>query len=676
MFQHALNHLHQGVAAPIPLDRNSFKVAPGQTRVYCFRLSFPDEVPESVSLSLACFLDNGYRFSVPFTAKFNHKAIHEPHRVTHLHPGGIVSYAILRAPSEKASSASTQGRAPVLLQLHGAGVEAESDMVAHSLDSLPDLCAFVLFPTGVTPWSGDDWHSWGFADVEAAIANIPKWIERTQYGLTDVDTTCWIVSGHSNGGQGTWYALTHRPDNVIGAAPVSGYLSIQSYVPQTFWRPMDPRRRALLEAATNSSRHELLADNCDGIKIEQQHGQNDDNVPPYESRLMAQLLSETTSTGSAFNELPERGHWFDGVMTTPKLGIFYQQMCEEYQRQENRPLLSADATESRNWSVIVGNPADTGPKNGVKLLRVVDPASLGRIHVRRRGECWELSTRNLLAFSIKATSSLDNEPEARSISVDGQPFCVAGKRPIDVMFWKSIQGHWKRCTGNHMGIELCDEFLEELGSRHPGLEGVHPPLRTEKHLGGINAVLRTGGAFRVRHYGSGPFNTFDIALEISRNLQQYYRADSFIEDAETQPSALGDASNVTISIMVARVPDSSAAPFRFPIEIVDEKGRCGIAIRAAGTQHETSVVASQGITGAIFVRPLPSSATQLELVVWGATVEDAAWAARLIPTLTGVGQPDFVLFDQRIRWMGPQAAAMGFFDTFWNITPSSVLELW
>ena len=28
-------------------------------------------------------------------------------------------------------------------------------------------------------------------------------------------------------GQGVWYALTHRPDKIIGASPVSGYSSIQ-----------------------------------------------------------------------------------------------------------------------------------------------------------------------------------------------------------------------------------------------------------------------------------------------------------------------------------------------------------------------------------------------------------------------------------------------------------------
>lgn len=32
-------------------------------------------------------------------------------------------------------------------------------------------------------------------------------------------------------GQGSWYALTHRPDKIIATAPLSGYSSIQSKLP-------------------------------------------------------------------------------------------------------------------------------------------------------------------------------------------------------------------------------------------------------------------------------------------------------------------------------------------------------------------------------------------------------------------------------------------------------------
>jgi predicted peptidase len=169
-----------------------------------------------------------------FNLLFNRRRLSEPHKVTHLHPSGIVSYSILRPPSLNAVGHSSTSKLPILLQLHGAGVEASWDMVSQSLNCMPDLRAWVVFPTGVTPWSADDWHAWGFADIQAAIDNIPSWIKNHKFGFIGVDTNCWIVSGHSNGGQGTWYTLTHHPDRVLGAAPVSGYLSIQQYVPYTY----------------------------------------------------------------------------------------------------------------------------------------------------------------------------------------------------------------------------------------------------------------------------------------------------------------------------------------------------------------------------------------------------------------------------------------------------------
>lgn len=47
---------------------------------------------------------------------------------------------------------------PILLNLHGAGLEADDDQVCHMLDPVTSLVAWVVFPTGGTPWSGDDWR--------------------------------------------------------------------------------------------------------------------------------------------------------------------------------------------------------------------------------------------------------------------------------------------------------------------------------------------------------------------------------------------------------------------------------------------------------------------------------------------------------------------------------------
>ena len=45
--------------------------------------------------------------------------------------------------------------------------------------------------------------------------------------------------------EGVWYATTHHPDRIIAAAAISGYMSIQSYVPFQMWHECDPRRKAV-----------------------------------------------------------------------------------------------------------------------------------------------------------------------------------------------------------------------------------------------------------------------------------------------------------------------------------------------------------------------------------------------------------------------------------------------
>jgi hypothetical protein len=43
--------------------------------------------------------------------------------------------------------------------------------------------------------------------------------------------------------------------------------------------------------------------------------------------------------------------------------------------------------------------------------------------------------------------------------------------------------------------------------------------------------------------------------------------------------------------------------------------------------------------------------------------------------MTGVGQPDFVVFGESAKWRGIEGVlAMGFFDSNWAITASSIVE--
>lgn len=579
---------------------------------------------------------NGGVFELPFSLKFLHLSKYHVHKVTHLHPAGIVSYAILRPPSPKATCASDQRSAPVLLQLHGAGLEADSYLVAHALDSLPDLCAWVLFPTGVTPWSADDWHTWGFVDVRAAISSIPDWIKATKWDGIGIDADKWLVSGHSNGGQGTTYTMTHWPDNVLGATPVSGYLSIPQYVPYAFWRPMEPKKRAIIDSSLNSWRLDLLMENAKCIPVHQQHGSADDNVPVYHSRLMYQSLEEAGSSTSNYTEISGAGHWFDGVMTTDSLREFYTTILD------NEP----NGVESDDdFSLVVANPADFGSKRGFRILQLKDPVQLGRMQVLNSDDGHTIiKTENVLQFSLDANCTY----LYRDTTVDDESIYITDlDSPEPIIFWQEreriMTKRWRSSIDNE------------------------PPkyLRTGRQLGGIDAILRTQGPFLINYLIP---EAATVAVQISRNLYTYFYADSEIFGTYPINLPAHTGNRITLAVGIAFPECRDPWPFAIRLSSADPY-RLSIRNHEGGWHH---ITASEGSLGAIWVEPM--SDERLQLMVWGADIEGLQQAARLVPTVTGVGVPDFVILDGKAKWKGADGVlAMGFFDSWWNVTAGSYI---
>ena len=177
----------------------------------------------------------------------------------------------------------------------------------------------------------------------------------------------------------------------------------------------------------------------------------------------------------------------------------------------------------------------------------------------------------------------------------------------------------------------------------------------------MTAILRTQGPFIIQHSGR---STSLIALQVSRNLHQYFYADAAI--------SLSNVSNTTgtgnlISIAIGANVPTGLHP-NFPIQL----GADGVSIRDFKGNVQ-NYAASTGALGAIFLRPLADE--RLELLVWGSNAEGLAQAARLVPMMTGVGQPDFVVLDESANWRGVEGAlALGFLDYQWEVTPSSVLS--
>jgi hypothetical protein len=172
-------------------------------------------------------------------------------------------------------------------------------------------------------------------------------------------------------------------------------------------------------------------------------------------------------------------------------------------------------------------------------------------------------------------------------------------------------------------------------------------------------MLRTNGSFRIVYEGPG---TFDTAVQISRNLQQYFSADAEIVDG-TLPSENITGNIIRVSIS-SSVPDGQHK--NFPIRI--EKSQLLLRTKNG---HFKEQHRSEENLGALFVRP--ASTGSLELVVWGRTSLGLSMAARLTPLTTGIGQPDFVISEANSRWKGVEGTSVGFFDAYWNISASSVI---
>ena len=133
---------------------------PGQSRPLPFLLSLLDPLHQRLTLRIIYSYKNAQDISISTASqKFRRLTILEPHKITILHAAGVVSHAILRPPSKNVvHDVGLDGTLPVLLNLHGAGLEVDSHQVRHMLDDLPDLRAWVIYPSGGTLWSGDDWR--------------------------------------------------------------------------------------------------------------------------------------------------------------------------------------------------------------------------------------------------------------------------------------------------------------------------------------------------------------------------------------------------------------------------------------------------------------------------------------------------------------------------------------
>lgn len=401
-------------------------------------------------------------------------------------------------------------------------------------------------------------------------------------------------------------------------------------MPYQMWAEASPEITMLLQNSTRSFRHELLVANFKGIPVMQQHGSADNNVPAFHSRRMNQLISQTNGKyNHQYVELKGKSHWFDGVMTTVPLLRFYDILGRE-----------ADwAKLPQDFTIMIANPADMGARGGLLVDQLSSPDQLGRIEVKRcpLSAAWVLRTSNVLRFHFTATQKSDILPHKLVIDQSSLELPL-GEKKFACWLVRSEQGFW------HVSHDR--QWLTE--QRHGA------------QLGPLDSILRSAGRFLIRTSAS----VSDVAVQIARNLFQYFAADSEIIDLS---APVGSQSGNVISVTLG----SDSLMLGSHSESIGLDDSVGLYIRRRGGIKK--VFPFEVGMGAIFLRPLLDE--RLELVVWGFDKQGLRRAARLMPMLTGVGQPDFVVIGRRCAWEGAAGVlAMGSFDNFWRVSDASFIS--
>lgn len=180
----------------------------------------------------------------------------------------------------------------------------------------------------------------------------------------------------------------------------------------------------------------------------------------------------------------------------------------------------------------------------------------------------------------------------------------------------------------------------------------------------MEAILRSKGVFQVRYLSP---SEFPIALQISRNLLQYFGADSeIIQGTADDPGS--SASGASIQIWKGLKANAWFGASDRNSHIT--AGTQGIRMRRKDSGH-CVIQAADGL-GAIFLGPGANGTVILR--IWGWDHAGLCQAARLVPMLTGTGQPDFIVVGRECLWKGAAGVrALGFYDSDWEISSTSYL---
>jgi dienelactone hydrolase len=311
--------------------------------------------------------------------------------------GSIQYYAV--APAQP--SPSDPPAKALFLSVHGAGVEATGQAAAYASKTWGTLVA----PTNRRNY-GFDWEDWGRHDAMEVLN-----LATARY---QPDPQQIYLTGHSMGGHGAWQLGVTYPDRFAAIGPSAGWISFLSYGGAERQTNGDAIQQ-LVQRASNPGDTLGLVSNCLHFGVYILHGDNDDNVPVREARVMRDRLS-TFDHDFMYHEQPGAGHWWGNLCVDwpPMFDLFARHKIPRDQSlcDINFSTMNPGVSASSHWVSIEAQ------QHALNKSSVV-------IHYDPMHRTFEAATENVARLALRPAPIAPGGPV--SVTLDGQT--LAGLSP-------------------------------------------------------------------------------------------------------------------------------------------------------------------------------------------------------------------------------------------------------
>jgi len=511
--------------------------------------------------------------------------------------GSVQYYSVVPAKP------TNDGKKPgLVLTLHGAAVEGAGQAACYEAK----LGMHIVAATNRRPF-GFDWEDWGRLDAMEVLAHAARDL--------DTDPRRTYLTGHSMGGHGTWHIGVTFPDRFAAIAPSAGWVSMWSYAGMRKDPSSTPERELVRRASGPSDTLALLRNlTPNGIYI--LHGDEDDNVPVGQARIMRRELAEF-HPDFVYREKRGAGHWWGNpCMDWPPIFEFFaghelpeRSAVRHIDFRTANPRVSADC----HWLTI---------ESQIKAFLV----SGADLSVDPEKRVFQGSTQNIGRLSIDLSILQADKPF--TVKLDGQN--------LEGIAWPKGESRvWLARDGEKWTV---------IPKPSNDVKGPH-------RAGAFKDVFRNKVVFVYATKGTPEQNAWALA-------KARYDAEVFWYSG-----------NGSIDVIADNAFDPKAEPDRNVVLYGHSGmnaawkpllGDSPVQVDAADVSVGGRIVKREGL-GALLVRPRPGSNRAMVAAIAGTGSSGLRATGRLPYFASGVGYPDWTLFDSK------GVVGSGYFGNDWKI---------